>query len=63
MNPTLFTAHAMNPDAIAPIRNYCQSRNGKCAGCRYSIPKVDSQYDGYAMCIFGNCPMSWEENQ
>lgn len=57
----LHTPHAINKEAIAPIRCYCESRGGMCQGCRYSMPKLFKNYDGYAMCIFGNCPMGWKE--
>ena len=61
MQEWLSNPHAMNKDAINPIRCYCESRGGMCKGCRYSIEKVYKTYQGSAMCIFGNCPMGWKE--
>lgn len=53
------TPHAITDEAIIPIKNYCEERNYKCRGCRYSIKYIVPDYKGYATCIFANCPCSW----
>lgn len=52
--------NAVTEEAIKPIRAYCEERNYKCRGCRYSIKWIIRDYKGSACCIFGNCPCSWE---
>ena len=56
-----FTPHAINKDAIIPLKQYCQSRGQAYQGCRYSISKIVKDYRGYGSCIFANCPIDWEE--
>lgn len=46
--------------AVGGISAYCESRNWKCRGCRYSIDKVTEDRPKYATCIFGNCPRDWD---
>ena len=51
---------AISEEARKPIHDYCKNRSYKCKGCRYSIKFIVPDYTGYATCIFGDCPCSWE---
>ena len=55
-----WTPHAVTTEAIQPIKDYCENRNYKCKGCRYSIKYINPQYDGLMCCVFANCPCDWE---
>lgn len=49
----------VNSEAFKAVYEYCDSRNYKCKGCRYSIDKVNKNHSPYTECIFSNCPSSW----
>lgn len=57
----------LQDEAYECIRQYCNARNYKCTGCRYSyryiVPKDHPDYDKGSCCIFGNCPCNWESKE
>ena len=55
-----YTPNAVTIDAVKAISEYCANRHYKCKGCRYSIKYIMPDYDGYADCVFANCPCDWE---
>lgn len=50
---------AITKDAISAISDYCESREGKCRGCRYSIKWLIKDYKGDEKCIFNDTPCIW----
>lgn len=56
------TPHAVSTWAIQSIHDYCETRDLKCEGCRYSVHIV---CDGipYDECIFQNCPCDWNTSE
>ena len=53
-------------ELIDGIKAYCEKRNYKCGGCRYSMRKHYEQMYGipykgkWMTCMFANCPTDWE---
>ena len=57
-------APLVNERFIPAIKEYCEKRDYRCRGCKWSADKWEKRFnvehDPYATCLFANCPCSWE---